>query len=87
MKIKKQNGQRHKLEQIVPIEHGVQILIYGLNLDNKIIYSYSSLPDFLYYDFLVRDGDWVNLGELRLPVVYFKKYLKKTKKTFTEYLL
>jgi len=75
------NKSKRVLEHIVPIENSKQIFIYGLNPDNKIIYSYSDNPNVFLYDTLKSDGIWVILGELKLPAAYFKKYLNKEAQT------
>jgi|WetSurMetagenome_2_1015567.scaffolds.fasta_scaffold484623_1 hypothetical protein len=70
------NCNKNILEHIIPIDKQRHIYIYGLDNVNRIKYSYSDAPDVIFYDVIEPFGAWIYLGELKLPGVYFKKYLK-----------
>jgi hypothetical protein len=75
MKTNEEN--RLSLEHIIPIPKGRHIFIYGMNENNAIIYCYSDKPEIMLTDIIKQDGRWAILGKLRIPIVYFKKYIEK----------
>jgi len=65
------------LEHIIPIANGIYIFLYGLNTENKMIYSFSDNPDLFFLHPIVQDGQWIILGDSKVPEIYFSKYRKK----------
>ncbi len=64
------------LEHIIPIVNGRYVFLYGLNLKNEMLYCLSDKPDAFFSHPIVQDGQWVIMGDYKIPSAYFSKYLK-----------